>query len=174
MTSLWCVACVAFGLAAAGCSQASPTAPSATAAPTDPVASVSVTEPSPAPVSQTVTGTWFLNEQNFMTLTERDASVTGMEAPFTVNAGPGITVTRRGMISGTASGTSVTLTLANTVTITDGRTTTSCSGTDTFAGSVAGSTLTGTYRSGTTAYRCAASPPVALPAIDGPITFTRQ
>jgi len=168
MTSLWCVACVALGVAAAGCNGMSPTAPS------DPVATVSMAQPFPAPVSQTVTGTWFLDAQNFMTLTERDASVTGMEAPFTLSAGPGITATRRGMISGTASGAEVTLTLANTVTITDGSTTTSCSGTDTFSGTVVGSRLIGTYRSGTSAYRCTASPPVPLPAIDGPITFTRQ
>ena len=51
---------------ATGCG-GSPTAPSPVDA-TDPV--TTSLAPTPAPVSQTLTGTWYLDGRNFMTLTE--------------------------------------------------------------------------------------------------------
>src|SRR6185503_13096578 len=62
-------------LLAAGCGEL-PTAPSSTEPTTG-----TFTEPYPAPVSQTATGTWFLGERRFMTLTQDGTSVTGMPSP---------------------------------------------------------------------------------------------
>jgi hypothetical protein len=171
MMRFYRTAFVALGLATAGCSGNALTAPSSAAS--DPV-TVVTTPPLPAPVSQTLTGTWFLDSQNFMTLTERDATVTGMEAPSTKHTAQGLMSTRRGVISGTVSGTDVVLTFALTVTVSDGRITSSCSGTDTFAGSISGNTLAGIYKARTADYRCGSVAHAVLPTIDGPISFTRQ
>jgi hypothetical protein len=158
-------------LAAPGCG-GSPTAPSATAAPTDPT--VAASPAFPAPVSQTVTGTWFLGGRNFMTLTQDGASITGMEVPFVVNAGQGITSNGHATISGTVSGEDVTLQLSNVFIINSPGPAVSCTRGDTFAGTISDNTLNGIYTPGTTALSCAGVPPMALATIDGPTTFTRQ
>jgi hypothetical protein len=158
-------------LAATGCG--SPTAPSPAAAPTDPIVAASAAFPEP--VSQTLTGTWFLDERNFMTLTQNGSAVTGMEVPFVVNTGQGITSSGRAMISGSVNGDDVTLQMSNVFIINSPGPAVSCTRGDTFAGTITGNTLDGIYTPGTTALRCAGvPPPIALATIEGPITFTRQ
>jgi hypothetical protein len=170
MTFLMRLGCATVAcLAATGCG--TPTAPSP-AAPTDPIVAASAAFPEP--VSQTLTGTWFLDERNFMTLTQNGATVTGMEVPFVVNTGQGITSSGRATISGSVTGDDVTLLMANVFIIDSPGPAVSCTRGDTFTGTVAGNTLAGIYTPGTTALRCAGVPPIALATIEGPITFTRQ
>ena len=162
------------GLAVLACLAAacgsSPTAPSAIA-PTDPVAVAPVA--TPAPVSQTLTGTWYLGAQNFMTLTQDGLSITGMERPSSSTAGA-VTAITRATISGTVCGDVVTLhrSVVVVISVNDQRMT--CAGDSTFAGTISGNTLRGTYTAGTTPLHCSAEPPIALTTIEGPATFTRQ
>lgn len=155
---------------AAGCGSL-PTAPSALAAPTDPVAAAP--QPLPAPLSQTLTGTWFLGAENFMTLTQDGLWITGMERPSTQTIGA-VTTTSRATISGTVCGDAVTLERAVVFVISAGERRMSCTATDTFAGTIAGNTLSGRYTAATTALACNDAPPIVLKTIDGPTTFTRQ
>jgi hypothetical protein len=157
-------------LIAAGCGP-SPTAPSAMAAPTDPVAAAPPVFP--APVSQTLTGTWFLDGRNFMTLTQDGSSVTGMEVPSTISSG-GVTSTGRAMITGSVSGSNVTLQLSSAFVVSSGIQRMSCTAGDTFTGTIDGNTLSGIYAARTTPIACSAEPPIALATIEGPTTFTRQ
>ena len=157
-------------LIAAGCG-GSPTAPSGSAFSNDPVAAAPLAFP--APVSQTLTGTWFLGGRNFMTLTQDGSSVTGMEVPSTVTAG-GVTSSGRAMISGSVSGNRVTLHLSNAFVVSTADRRMSCTGGDTFTGTISGNTLSGIYTARTTPITCSAEPPIVLATIEGPTTFTRQ
>jgi hypothetical protein len=159
-------------LAALAARCASPTAPSSIASPTDPI--VAGAAPFPAPVSQTLTGTWFLGARNFMTLTQNGSAVTGMEVPFVVNTGGTITSSGRATISGSVDGDHVTLRMSNVFLIDSPGPAASCTRGDTFAGTITGNTLDGIYTPGTTTLTCAGVPPIALATLEGSITFTRQ
>jgi len=158
-------------LLAAGCGE-SPTAPSPTAA-TDPAASVFTTAPYPAPVSQTLTGTWFLGDRRFMTLTQNGDSVTGMPSPVTVDAGGGVSVTESGLISGVVDGERVMLTLTERISMSGFGVI--CTAGHTFSGVLAGNTLSGTITQ-TAPRTCGAgvNPPDLEPIPGGPVTYTRQ
>ena len=155
---------------AAACS-GSPTAPSSIAAPTDPV--VAAPPALPEPLSETLTGTWYVGEQNIMTLTQDGLWVTGMERATSTTDGA-ISTTTRATITGTVCGNAVTFERAVTVTIATGDRRMQCTAADTFVGTLAGNTLSGRYTAGTTPMACSDAPPIALSTIEGPATFTRQ
>ena len=158
------LACVA-----AGCGTL-PTAPSTIAAPTDPVADAPQTLP--PPVSQTLTGTWFLGAQNFMTLTQDGLWITGMERPSTQTVGA-VTSTSRGTLSGTVCGDAVTLDRSVVFVISTGDRRMSCTAADKFVGTIAGNTLSGRYTAAAPPV-CDEAPPFQLATLEGPATFTRQ
>jgi hypothetical protein len=166
------MAALACGIAA-GCG-GSPTAPSVANA-TDPVAIVS-TPPTPAPVSQTLTGTWYLDGRNFMTLTQDGSSVTGMPSPATFDAGNGVTVAESGTISGLVDGEHVTLALIERITVNGMGPRVICTAGHTFTGELSGNTLSGTVIAGTTPLTCDGGdlPAIALRALNGPTIFSRQ
>jgi hypothetical protein len=158
---------------AAACGE-SPTAPSSIAAPTDPIASV-YTEPFPAPLSQTLTGTWFLGERRFMTVTQDGALVTGMPSPAEFDE-DGVTVTESGLITGAVDGNRVTLTVIDRITLSGREIETVCTAGHTFNGVLAGNTLSGTMSANSTPLTCGAEvkmPDIELP-VSGPTTYTRQ
>src|SRR5262245_24975498 len=102
------IAPAAFAVVVVAGGNGSPAAARATG-PTDPIGIVLSSPPFPAPVSQTLTGTWFVGDRRFMTLTQNGASVTGMPAPQTFDAGNGVIVSESGLISGVVEGDNVTL-----------------------------------------------------------------
>ena len=158
---------------AAGCS-GSPTAPSVADA-IEPVATPLA--PTPAPLSQTLTGTWYLDGRNFMTLTQNGASVTGMPWPATFDAGNGVTIAESGFISGAVAGDNVTLALTDRLTVNGMGPRLICTAGSTFTGVLSGNTLSGTMIAGTTPISCGrgvAVPALALPTLSGPTTYTRQ
>lgn len=158
---------------AAGCS-GSPTAPSAVNA-TDSVSTAQA--PTPAPVSQTLTGTWYLDGRNFMTLTENGASVTGMPSPATFDAGNGVTVAESGIISGTIAGEHVTLTVTDRIIVNGMGPRLICTAGRTFTGVLSRNTLSGTMHAETTPLSCGSGvdvPALTLPTLTGPAIFTRQ
>ena len=158
---------------ATGCS-GSPTAPSAVNA-TDPVSTAQA--PTPAPVSQTLTGTWYLDGRNFMTLTENGASVTGMPSPAMFDAGNGVTVAESGIISGTIAGEHVTLTVTDRITVNGRGARLICTAGRTFTGVLSRNTLSGTMLAATTPLSCGTGvdvPALTLPTLTGPAVFTRQ
>jgi hypothetical protein len=156
-------------LVAAGCG-GSPTAPSAT----DPAVSA-FTSPYPEPVSQTLTGTWFLGEQRFMTLTQNGASVTGMPSPAVFDAN-GVTVTESGLISGVVEGDRVTLSVTDRITLSGAGPEVICTAAHAFTGVLAGNTLSGTLTAAISPLTCsdgAGIPDIELPT-SGPTIYTRQ
>jgi len=158
---------------AAGCG-GSPTAPSSTAG-LAPTAAV-FTQPFPAPVSQTATGTWYLGERRFMTLTQDGASVTGMPSPAVFNAGGGVIVSESGLISGVVDGNRVILSLTDRITLGGSGTGATCIAMHAFTGELEGNTLSGTMTAEITPLTCSAGahmPDIELP-VSGPTTYTRQ
>ena len=158
---------------AAGCS-GSPTAPSAVNA-TDPVSTTPA--PTPAPVSQTLTGTWYLDGRNFMTLTQNGASVTGMPSPSMFEAGNGVTIAESGIISGSIAGENVTLTVTDRITVNGIGPKLICTADHTFTGVLSRNTLSGTMLAVTTPLSCGSGvdvPALAFPTPTGPAIFTRQ
>lgn len=161
---------------AAGCG-GSPTAPTATPGPTDPVGTVRTSPPFPAPVSQTLTGTWFVGDRRFMTLTQNGTSVTGMPAPVIFDAGNGVVVSESGLITGVVEGDNVTLAIVDLVTVTGPEGGAVCAAGHTFKGILTGNTLAGTMTAGTTPFTCgpgAEIPDIELPTTNGPAIYTRQ
>ena len=155
-------------LVAAGCG-GSPTAPSAT----DPTASAFM-PPYPAPVSQTATGTWFLGDRRFMTITQDGASVTGMPSPAEFDAG-GVTVIESGLITGGVDGNHVTLAVTERITVSGTGPDVICTAAQAFTGVLAGNTMSGTLTE-VTPLTCSADvavPYIALPT-SGPTIYTRQ
>jgi len=158
---------------AAGCS-GSPTAPSAVSA-TDPVSTTPA--PTPAPVSQTLTGTWYLDGRNFMTLTQNGASVTGMPSPSVFEAGNGVTVAESGIISGTIADEHVTLAITDRIAVNGVGPRVICTASHIFTGVLAGNTLSGKMLAATTPVTCGSGvdlPALAIPTLIGPTTFRRQ
>jgi hypothetical protein len=156
---------------AAGCG-GSPTAPSSTG-PTDPVGTV--TAPFPAPVSQTLTGSWYVGERRFMTVTQNGTSVTGRPAPITFDAGNGVIVSESGLISGAVEGDNVMLALTDLITV-SGMAGVVCTAGRTFRGTLAGRTLSGTMTE-TMPLTCGPGveiPSIVLPDTSGPVMYTRQ
>jgi hypothetical protein len=131
--------------------------------------------PFPAPVSQTLTGTWFFGDRRFMTITQNGASVTGMPSPAEFETG-GITVIESGLITGVVDGNRVTLALTDRITLTGTGLGTVCTASHSFTGVLVGNTLSGTMIAQITPLTCAAD--IATPAIDlpvsGPTIYTRQ
>jgi len=157
-------------LLAAGCGEL-PTAPSSTEPTTG-----TFTEPYPAPVSQTATGTWFLGERRFMTLTQDGTSVTGMPSPAVFTASGGVIVSESGLISGVVDGTRVTLSLTDRITLGGSGQGAVCIAMHAFTGVLAGNTLSGTMTAEITPLTCSAGadvPDIELP-VSGPTTYTRQ
>jgi len=156
------------GLLVAACG-GSPTAPTST----DPTATA-FTEPFPAPVSQTATGTWFLGARRFMTITQNGASVTGMPSPAEYDV-DGVTVTESGLITGVVDGTRVTLALTDRITVSGAGPAVICTAAHAFTGVLAGNTLSGTLTEVTplTCDADAEMPDIELP-VSGPTIYTRQ
>lgn len=156
-------------MAVIACGRSSPTAPSII----EPAATAT-TMIMPAPVSQTLTGTWTSGGQTF-TVTQDGTSATGMIAPMTASVGNGITVTESATISGAVAGSSVTLHLDDRIAIDGPDETLKCVAGHTFTGQLSGNTLSGTMNAGTTPLHCDnGEPSVPLPQLDGPVTYTRQ
>jgi hypothetical protein len=153
---------------AAACGE-SPTAPTSTALLIDPTASAF-----PPPVSQTATGTWFLDGRRFMTITQNGSSVTGMPSPAEFDA-DGVTVTESGLITGVVNGDHVTLALTERITLSGTGPGAICTAAHAFAGELAGNTLSGTLTE-ITPLTCDAgvdTPDIELP-VSGPTIYTRQ
>jgi hypothetical protein len=170
------IASAACACAMAGGCGGSPTAPTA-AGPTDPIGIVMAPPPFPAPVSQTLTGSWYVGDRRFMTLTQDGTSVTGMPAPVTFDAGNGVIVSESGLISGAVEGDNVMLALTDVITVSGMAAGAVCTAGRTFRGTLTGNTLSGTMTAGTTSLAC--SPGVEMPAIElpdtsGPVSYTRQ
>jgi len=158
---------------ATGCG-GSPTAPSPVDA-TDPV--TTSLAPTPAPVSQTLTGTWYLDGRNFMTLTQDGTSVTGMPSPSTFEAGNGVTVSESGIISGTIAGEEVALTVTDRFTINGMGPRLICTAGRTFTGVLSRNTLSGTMLASTAPLSCGSGvdvPVLGRATLTGPAIFTRQ
>jgi len=158
-------------LAAVACGESSPTAPSAVD-PTSPVATA-MTAPMPAPVSQTLTGTWTGSGQTF-TVTQNGNSATGMIAPTTTAVGNGTTLTGSTTITGTVADVNVSLQLADRMIVRGAGTTTTCTAGHAFIGTLAGNTLSGVM-TGTTPLSCNGDvPAVAVPEVLGPVVYIRH
>lgn len=158
-------------LIAIACSTALPTAPS-DMNPTSPVATT-MTTPVPAPVSQTLTGTWTGNGQTF-TVTQNGTLATGMIAPRTTAVGSGETITRSTTIIGSVADLDVALEMTDRIVLRGTGTVITCTAGHAFRGTLAGNTLSGIMVD-TTPFNCdgdAAS--VAVPHINGPVVYTRH
>ena len=160
---------------AAGCG-GSPTAPTSTAL-TDPSGTAMAPPPFPAPVSQTLTGSWYVGDRRFMTLTQNGTSVTGMPAPITFEAGDGVIVSESGLISGAVEGDNVMLALTDLINVSGMAAGAVCTAGRTFRGTLVGNTLSGTMTAGTMPLTCGAGvelPAIELPDTSGPVIYTRQ
>jgi hypothetical protein len=167
------IASAACACAVAGGCSGSPTAPSST----DPTGIVMAPPPFWAPVSQTLTGSWYVGDRRFMTLTQNGTSVTGMPAPITFDLGNSVIVSETGLISGAVEGDNVMLSLTDLITVSGMAAGAVCTAERTFRGTLTGNTLSGTMTAATTSLTC--GPGVAIPAIElpdtsGPVTYTRQ
>lgn len=132
-----------------------------------------MTTPVPAPVSQTLTGTWTGAGQTF-TVTQNGTSATGMIAPTTVAVGNGTTLTGSTIITGTVSDIYVTLLMNDRILIRGGGATITCTAAHAFTGTLSGNTLSGTMVE-TTAMNCGGDAPAfTVPNIDGPVVYTRH
>jgi hypothetical protein len=148
-----------------------PTAPSPIAAPTGPVP-VAFTV-LPEPLSVTLTGTWYVGDQDVMTLTQDGLWVTGMERDSSTTTGA-VTTTTHATLSGTVCGNAVTLERSISYTIAAADRHVQCTASGTFVGTLSGNTLSGRYTAGAAPIECSSAPPIALNTIEGPATFTRQ
>jgi hypothetical protein len=159
---------------AAGCG-GSPTAPTATG-PADPIGIVNTPSTFPAPLSQTLTGSWYIGDRRFMTVTQNGTSVTGMPAPITFDADNGVIVSESGLITGAVEGDNVMLALTDLVTISGIAAGVVCTAERTFRGTLSGSMLSGTMSAGTplTCGSGVEMPAIELPDTSGPVTYTRQ
>ena len=158
-------------LGIAGCSDASPTGPTSLD-PTAPVSTITAL-PSPAPVSQTLTGTWSGAGQTF-TVTQNGSSVTGMIARRTTVMDEGVTLTESTTITGTVSDAAVTLQMTDRIVISGPGVTMNCTAGHTFIGTLSGNSLTGSVAT-TASLNCGNDPPaIILPDFNGPVVYTRQ
>jgi len=152
----------------AASTQASAPAPAASPTPTP------TQTPAPAPTTANVNGTWLNGGSPFMTLTQNGATVSGTLAPLSVDLG-GITSVFSGTVTGSTSGANVNLSLLNVITARAGTETLVCRGTDTWAGTQSGNTLTGTFTPSPSGYLCDGGIPLPVPAFrGGPMVFTKQ
>jgi hypothetical protein len=157
---------------ASGCG-GSPTAPG----PTDPIVTVATLRPFPAPVSQTLTGTWYVGDRRVMTVTQNGRSVTGMPAPIIFDAGNGVIVSESGLISGAVDGDTVMLAITDVITVSGMAAGGVCRAGRTFNGTLIGNTLSGTMTAGMMPFTCAPGielPDIELPDMNGPVIYTRQ
>jgi hypothetical protein len=99
--------------------------------------------PTPAPVSQTLTGTWFRRTQHHDADAERHVG-DGHAVAVTFEAGNGVTVAESGIISGTIAGEDVALTVTDRLTINGTGLRLICTAGRTFTGVLSGNTLSGT------------------------------
>jgi len=150
------------------CSESMPTAPSAV----DPTTLSSI--PVPAPVSQTLTGTWTGAGKTF-TVTQNGAAATGMIAPVTINLGNGVTLTDSTTISGTVSGVSVTLQMIERIGIRGLGAPMICTAGHTFTGALSGNTLSGTMAAVTIPWDCDADMSAfSVSQVNGPVVYIRH
>jgi len=108
-----------------------------------------------------------------MTLTQGGTAVTGTQLPQTIDLGGGLVALFSGTITGSTSGANVNLTFQNTMTVRGFGDALTCRGVDSFTGQLSGSTLTGTFSSGTTPYVCDGGIPLPTPQTSGPMIFTK-
>jgi len=161
------IVAVCAGATVAACGSSSPTAPST-------IATMAVsTPPFPAPVSQTMTGTWTAGDIRF-TVAQRDESFTGMVTPFTIELAGPVTVDDTAVVNGTVSGSAVTFTQSDRITITGRGVKMACTAGATFKGTLAGNTLSGIVIPGPPVTCGDDEPPVTVPVVSGLVTFTRQ
>lgn len=88
-----------------------------------------------------------------------------------------VRVTDGGTVAGTLSGSAVTLTLTDTITISGLGVTVNCTMGSTFTGTVSGTTMTGTMVAGSTPMNCGGDVSLGTiytPPISGPGTFYKQ
>ncbi|MDP2389737.1 MAG: hypothetical protein Q8N52_05360 [Acidobacteriota bacterium] len=108
-----------------------------------------------------------------MTLTQNGTTVSGTLATISVNLG-GITSAVTGTVTGSTSGANVSLSFLNVITARAGTETLVCRGTDTWAGTQSGNTLTGTFTPSPSGYLCDGGIPLPVPTFpSGPMVFTR-
>jgi hypothetical protein len=158
---------ICLAVVAAACGGSSPTAPTPIAA------AAAEVVPFPAPVSQTMTGTWTANGWRF-TVAQRDNTFTGMVTPFTLELDGRITVDEYANVNGVVSGNDITFTQSDRITIQGPGLVLQCTAGATFRGTLSGNTLSGTMIPGPPIDCGEDDPPVAVPVVSGPITFTRQ
>ena len=108
-----------------------------------------------------------------MTLTQNGSNVTGNAMPVTVDIA-GIVSTTSSTITGTVTGANVSLTFNVTVDARAGSDRLTCRGTDTFTGTIAGNSMTGTLRTQVTPYLCDGGIPLPVPQFTNQATFTKQ
>jgi len=154
-------------LQAVACSESTPTAPTAVNG------NAMSTPPVPAPVSQTLTGTWTGAGQRF-TVTQIGSSATGMLAQSMTSLGNGITVIETATITGSVSGINVTLQMSNRFIVNEAGTAMNCTAAHSFTGALSGNILSGILTE-TAPFTCAgASPSIVVPQVSGAVTYTRQ
>ena len=171
MRALPAAALLVTALAALACSESSPTAPSAMD-PTAPVETSTVV-PTPAPVSQTLTGTWTGAGHTF-TVTQIGNAAVGMIARRTMVIGEGVTLTESTTITGTVIDATVTLQMTDRATINGPGMTTDCAAGRMFIGALSGNSLSGTLAP-TAPLNCGNDPHGTVsPKFIGPVVYTRQ
>lgn len=120
-----------------------------------------------------MTGTWTAGRVRF-TVAQRDEQFTGMVTPFSIELAGPITVDETAAVNGTVSGNTVTFTQSDRITITGSGLAMACTAGATFKGTLDGNTLSGIVIPGPPVECGEDEPPVPVPVISGPVTFTRQ
>lgn len=163
------IAFVIFCLSAAACGDmGSPVGPTPVS-----IATPAASTPSPAPVSQTVTGTWYGIGRSF-TVTDIGTGVTGMLREQTTEV-DGVTLTETADITGSISGSSVTLRFTEQIVVNGTGVTCTCATGYTFTGTLAGNSLSGMLTADTPSLECGHSAHVLpVPQPSGPATYVRQ
>jgi hypothetical protein len=129
--------------------------------------------PFPAPVSQTMTGTWTSGKVRF-TVAQRDDAFSGMVTPFTFELAGTIRVDESASVNGTVAGDAITFTRNDRITLTGPGLSLACTAGATFTGTLTGNTLRGVVIPGPPVECGDDDPPVTVPVMDGEVTFTRQ
>lgn len=170
-------------LAGCGGGGSNPTSPSPASSSPSPATAAAPTPaptpapaPAPAPVVINLTGTWGLGAKPYARLAQSGSAITGtmVEDGFSTDQ---ITVTMTGSVSGTQSGTAVTLSMATT-TLVAGKgelagASFTCTSTDTFTGEASNSSLAGLYTVGVISCGGAGLDFGSGAKVTGPMTLTK-
>jgi hypothetical protein len=112
-----------------------------------------------------------------MTLTQNGSALTGTLAPWSMTVND-VKITDGGTITGTISGSSVSLNFTDTIVISGLGLTLNCTMGSTFSGTLSGSSITGVLNAGTTAMNCGGGGvelgSIFTPPISGAGVFVKQ